>query len=189
MEPSASAGGAPPENAMKRVCAWCNREMGIVENSEQPDSVISHGVCPHCVNNLTFQGGVSVQTYLDSIPIPVVMVGIYQERIIVKAVNKSACAALGKEPQEMGQHLGGNVFECANARLPEGCGRTIHCSACTIRRTVLKTYETGEPQSLVPALLKQEKAGVPASIAMYISTVKAENMVMLRVDNMVPATP
>jgi len=30
---------------MKRVCAWCNREMGVVAGSSHPDTEISHGIC------------------------------------------------------------------------------------------------------------------------------------------------
>jgi len=98
-------------------------------------------------------------------------------------VNKKACEVLGKEPLEIMQHLGGNVFECAYARLPEGCGRTVHCSGCAIRRTVTKTYETGEPQSMVPAILHRENSGRPLKIALSITTVKKGNIVVLRVDN------
>jgi ferredoxin len=157
--------------------------MGIVETAAHPDTTISHGICRNCLDNMTFQAGVTMQTYIDSMSVPIMVIDVRRGRAIVKAVNKRASLALRKQPEEMVQHLAGNVFECAYARHPEGCGGTIHCSACTIRRSVLRTFETGEPQSMVPAMLRLEQGEMPCQIAMYITTVKADDMVMLRIDN------
>ena len=55
---------------MKRVCAWCMKEMGAVEGGNRPDTEITHGICESCVDNFTFQQGVPFQRYLDSIPVP-----------------------------------------------------------------------------------------------------------------------
>jgi len=164
---------------MKQVCAWCRGEIGSIESSIHADNEVSHGICNNCLDNLTFQQGVPLTDYLDTLNLPVLLVDSY---VVVKAVNKKACEVLGKEPIEIVQHLGGNVFECAYARLPEGCGRTIHCSACAIRRTVTRTFETGEPQCMVPAVLNREKNGRPSKITLSITTVKKGNIVMLRVD-------
>jgi PAS domain-containing protein len=164
---------------MKHICAWCRKEIGRVEGSRLSDSEISHGICDSCLDNITFQQGVPLQQYLDSFPLPVFAVDSYG---VVKAVNSRACEALGKEPVEVVQHLSGNVFECAYARLPEGCGRTIHCSGCTIRRAITKTYETGEPQSMIPATLNRGLPGHVSQIALYITTMKAGDVVMLRVE-------
>jgi hypothetical protein len=172
---------------MKRVCAWCKQEMGDIEHAVQPDTRISHGICKNCIDNMTFQEGVTLQTYIDSLSVPIMVIAVHRGRAVVSGANKQAGLTLRKQPKEMVQHLAGNVFECAYARLPEGCGGTIHCSACTIRRSVIKTFETGEPQSLVPALLKQEQSGKTSSIAMHITTVKAEGMVMMRIDDMMLA--
>jgi hypothetical protein len=164
---------------MKRVCAWCRVEMGIVAGSEQPDEVVSHGICKRCIDNLTFQQGAPIQDYLDSIPVPVMAV---DGNIIVGYVNAKGCEVLGKEAKEIVQHLGGNVFECAHARLPEGCGRTVHCSGCVIRRSVTYTYETGNPLSMVPAMLSRSSPADPSPVKLTITTVKAGSMVILRVD-------
>ncbi len=169
---------------MKRVCAWCNREIGNVEHADQADIRISHGICERCQDNMIFQEGVSIQTYIDSIAVPVMVMTVYHGRAVVEAVNKEAMAALHKQAKEMVRHLAGNVFECPYARLPEGCGGTIHCSACAIRRTVIKTFETGEPQSLVPALLRQDQPGKPSEVVMTITTVRVEGVVMVRIDQM-----
>ena len=153
--------------------------MGAVEGSTRPDTEISHGICEGCLSNFEFQQGVPLQRYLDSIPLPVVVV---DRDVVVKAANHSASEALHKEQPEMVQHLAGNVFECAHARLPEGCGGTIHCSGCVIRRSVTRTYETGEPQAGVPAMLRRGGSGHPPDIALTITTVRSGDMVLLRVD-------
>jgi len=164
---------------MKRVCAWCNKDMGVVEGGTHPNTETTHGICRGCSDNFEFQQGVPFQRYIDSLPHPVLVV---DRHVVVKAVNRSACEALGKEPLEMVQHLGGNVFECAHARLPEGCGNTVHCSGCVIRRSVTRTYETGEPLTGVPAVLRRGGKGCPRDIAFTITTVRSGNVIMLRVD-------
>lgn len=37
--------------------------------------------------------------------------------------------------------LGGEALECLHSKLPEGCGRTIHCETCAIRNLVLQTIK------------------------------------------------
>ena len=164
---------------MKRVCAWCSKDLGIVTDSTRSDADISHGICEGCLNNIEFQQGVPLHRYLDSIPLPVLVV---DRQVVVRAANRTASEALSKDPQEMVQHLAGNVFECAHARLPGGCGRTVHCSGCAIRRSVMRTYETGEPQTHVPAVLRRGVPGHPSDIELIITTVRSGNAVLLRVE-------
>jgi len=164
---------------MKRVCAWCKKELGFVEGSSRPHTEVSHGICEGCVDNFTFQQGVPFQRYIDSISVPVLSVDRY---VVVKSANRKACDMLGKELREVVQHLGGNVFECAHARLPEGCGRTIHCSGCVIRKSVTLTFETGEPQINVPAILRRGDPEHLSAVVLWITTVRSGSMVLLRVD-------
>jgi hypothetical protein len=164
---------------MKHVCAWCTKEIGRVESSSHPDTAISHGICPSCVDNLTLQHEVSLQQFIDSIPVPVLVV---EADVVVQAANIRAGAALGRTAGSLKGFRGGNVLECAYARRPEGCGRTIHCSGCTIRRAVTLTFETGRPQSGVPATLHRNDPDHPSAIALRITTVKAGGSVFLRVD-------
>jgi hypothetical protein len=166
---------------MKRICAWCRQGMGSVEGTMLPDTEISHGICSSCRDNFEFQMGVPLQKYLDSLPLPVLAV---DRSVVVKASNARACHALGKDPREVIQHRGGNVFECSHARLPEGCGGTVHCSGCAIRRSVERTYETGEPQIRVPAVLKREGPGSVSDVALIITTVKSGEVVLLQVEDL-----
>jgi hypothetical protein len=164
--------------AMRHVCAWCLKDMGPVKESIHPDNEISHGICSSCRDNVIFQEGVSLQRYIDSFAIPIFVV---DGNVTVTAVNRRACEVLGKEPTAIVQHLGGDVFECEHSRLPEGCGKTIHCSGCTIRKTVTKCFATSKPQSMIPAYLNPDS---PSSKILSITTVKVADMVMLRVDHL-----
>ena len=60
-----------------------------------------------------------------------------------KTVNQAAARALNKPPHQLFGLLGGDAMECVFARRPEGCGRTVHCKTCSIRRAVLATAEQG----------------------------------------------
>jgi hypothetical protein len=166
---------------MKRVCAWCGKEIGSVPSDRHRDDEISHGICPSCVSNFTFQKGASLDEYIESIDLPVVLV---DDDVQVRAANAAACTALGKDLDALRDRRGGEVFECAHARLPGGCGRTIHCSGCAIRRAVKNTFATGEPQNGVPATLTRDHPDDASAVALTITTVKVGNIVMLRVERM-----
>jgi len=154
--------------------------MGTVkENIPSDTEGVSHGICSDCQNNVAFQQGVSLQRYIDSLTIPIFVV---DSNVIISAVNLTACKMLGKNSVEVVQHLGGDVFECERARLPDGCGKTIHCSGCTIRRTVVQCFTSGEPQIKVPAYINPEG---PISLKLTITAIKIGASVLLRVDHLV----
>lgn len=162
------------------ACSWCNEFLDTIEVGVHLEEGIIQGICGSCVENFLFQKGVPLRRYLDSLPMPVLVV---DADMVVQTMNTAALKLQGRSPEEKGGVLrGGDVFECAQARLPGGCGRTIHCSGCSIRRTVTKTWETGEPQSNVPATLKPVGPDERAEVSMTIATYKAGNQVMLRVD-------
>ena len=83
----------------------------------------------------------------------------------------------------------GDVFECANARLPGGCGRTIHCSGCTLRRTVTDTFTTGRSHVRVPAYLRRRRDEDAGAVSLLITTEKVGGVVLLRVDHVGPDGP
>ncbi|MFI5118379.1 MAG: hypothetical protein ACHP8B_16955 [Terriglobales bacterium] len=146
---------------------------------EPADGPVSHGICESCRNNIECQEGVALQSYLDSIPLPILVV---DSKFEIAALNSKACEITGSSPKDAAKRLPGDVFECEQARLPEGCGRAVCCSGCAIRKAVLKTFETGEPESGIPATLTLE--GDQSSVALSITTVKVGEVVMLRVEGL-----
>jgi PAS domain-containing protein len=159
---------------MKVICAWCRSDMSNGNGGPESDRV-SHGICPDCRNTFDFQEGVSLQQYIESIPYPILVVS---EDMRVSFGNAKAYKILGKAPESATGHLHGEVFECAHSRLPEGCGRTNCCSGCSIRRTVTKTFQTGEGQGQIPATLKRNESDV----SLQITTVNVGEIVLLRID-------
>ena len=164
---------------MTRLCTWCNNQLGPEENAPHAGPRIARTVCVKCSENFVFQMGVPLQNMLDSLPAPIFVV---DGDAVVQGANKLGYEYLNKRPEEVKHKLGGNVFDCAYAQLPEGCGRTIHCSGCAIRRSVYHTYETGESLIEVPATLRYGDPTAPGAIAMLISTEKMGNVVLLRID-------
>lgn len=166
---------------MKRVCAWCNKELGSVHSPEHSGNVITHGICGNCRGNISFQMGVELGAFLDSLKPPIVVVD--QEGAVVTG-NDKVREVLQKELPQIEGYRGGDVFECAYARLPEGCGKTVHCSGCTIRRAVMETHETGMSFLRVPATLKRYAPQDPIDIKLLISTERLGDVVLLRIDEM-----
>jgi len=160
-----------------QTCTWCSRDIGTAEGrSENP-------LCGCCMEHFSLPPGGPSQKHLDGLLFPVLGVELYAgKRMITRAVNMSACAWLNKEPEEILQHLTGNVIECVHARLPEGCGGALPCEACEVLRSVSGTVRTGEPLIAVPEMLPREDAGHPLGMMLRLTTIKAGGLVMLRLD-------
>jgi PAS domain-containing protein len=141
-------------------------------------------LCISCRENFAFQLGVPLQAFIDSLPVPIFVV---DDDVKVKAVNREGRALIGKGAQEILERLGGVVFDCAYAQLPEGCGKTVHCSGCAIRRSVRHTWLTGEPLVDVPATLNCSRAE-EEKVALHISTDRMGDIVVLRVESAAPST-
>ena len=160
---------------MKVICSYCRKEMG--EKEPLDDHRISHGMCQECHDHYQKQiSGLSLDKFLDRFEAPVLIV---DENGRIVAANKMVGTMTGKSQREIFGLLGGEVMECAYARLPEGCGGTVHCVACTIRNTVMAAMERGEPQMHVPVKLRQEDI----EIAMIISTEKIGSLVRIIIEN------
>jgi nitrogen-specific signal transduction histidine kinase len=164
---------------MKLVCAWCNASIERSGYDQSLESETSHGMCPACSEAFASQDGVSLQSHIDSIPNPILVVDSNNG---IVATNAKACEMLGRKSDAMINELFGPVFNCAHARLPEGCGRTIHCSGCAIRKSVVATFNTGEPQISVPATLTVESPDLPSEVVLTITTVKSNGLVVMRLE-------
>ncbi len=166
---------------MKTVCAWC----GVVTKQETPDGelqgMISHGMCETCFFHLVAEGGMPLQQFLDGLGVPIVVV---DEDVTVETANKTACTLLGKDLTGVKGFRPGQVFECSHAYLPEGCGETVHCGGCTIRRSVTETLHTGKAVTRRPAFFQHGTTGERRQIEMLISTQLVANVVLLRIDDL-----
>jgi len=167
-------------------CAWCGTRLDFPDEDEGLRHVVSHGVCQRCAFRLGAQLGMPLSEYLDGLEAPIVLVGGGGD---VRGANARARALLGKELPQIVGRLGGEVFECRHATLPEGCGRTVHCSGCAIRRTVTDTYATGRAHLSEPASLDQGTPEEPTHAELRISTERVSDVVLLRIDELERGLP
>jgi PAS domain-containing protein len=151
------------------VCSYCRKDLGAKPPLDDAD--VTHGMCQACAVHFTAQwNGMSYGQYLEQFDFPVILV---EGDVRVVATNRQACELLGRAPSDLIGLLGGEALECCHARLPGGCGRTVHCATCAIRNTVTRTHRTGEAMSRVPAALRRDDQ----IVSLLISTV-AEGMLI-----------
>lgn len=149
-------------------CAWCGVAIER-PGYETVDRGTSHGMCPSCSEALACEErGVSLQEHLDSILLPVLVI---DESNTVAAMNATASALFGYRSHTEAKFFG-RVFDCMHSSTAEGCGRSIHCSGCAIRRSVITTFDTGESQISVPATLSKSSPDQLSEVVLAVTTVK-----------------
>jgi hypothetical protein len=164
---------------MEAICARCGEELKPEAKEPYSEPVVSQGLCEQCSYHLLAQKGMPLLEYLDGLGAPVAVVDGDRR---VRAANKQLCGLLHQDLSSIEGKRGGEVFECAYAQLPEGCGQTIHCSACAAKRTVMETYHTGVSRERVPACLQEGTPDNPRRVELLISTERIANYVLVRID-------
>ena len=144
---------------------------------------ITGGICGDCLRRIGEQAGMGLMEFLDRLELPVM---VLDDDVKVQQANRPMRVLLGKDPSQIADRLGGEVFECVHAREPGGCGQTIHCSGCTIRRAVTETFMTGRSLHKVPAYLHRDMITESVEIDLLISTEKVFGAVLLRIDRVGP---
>jgi hypothetical protein len=162
---------------MKIVCAWCSNE--IYQESGIEGEGISHGICESCREYFfSDKGPPSFVGFLDMLSVPVI---VLDEEVRVVAANDKATKLLGKSYENINGVCYGDAIECSYARLPEGCGRSVHCRSCAVRLTVLDTFMTGRSHYDVPAYHDLSFYKSERNICYLISTEKSGDFVYLRI--------
>jgi hypothetical protein len=128
--------------------------------------------------------GQPLKDFLDSLPGPILVV---DAECRVVGANTLGLQQISKDLAEIEGQLAGKVFECRNAKLPGGCGGTIHCKTCTIRRTVIKTAKTGESCVRVPALIDLADISKDMTIRFLISTENVKGAVLVMIEDAQPS--
>jgi hypothetical protein len=161
---------------MIQICAWCGRELSRSDSPTADD--VSYGICLPCANAVIISVPNNLQDFLDQISVPVVLMSFEG---VVRTANQKACTLLHKDLSQFAEQLAGDVFECAYALLPGGCGNSYHCSGCVIRRSVMDTFTTGNAARRIPATLMQNTPEAPQEIKFLISTEKFSDYVILKI--------
>jgi PAS domain-containing protein len=159
---------------MQAICSYCERDLGTREPLDDPS--LTHGMCQDCFDHFANQwDGQRLGEYLDRFEAPVAAVDS-DGRII--AINAAMAAMMGVASREAAGLLGGEFMECVHARLPDRCGGTVHCTACTVRSAVEHTMATGEAIARQPAHVNQPDG----RLDMFISTTRSGDHVQLVID-------
>jgi hypothetical protein len=148
------------------------------KDGDNDDGQITHSICDECADNLDFQMGVSITKYVDSLKIPII---VLDRNGKVIAVNNKARKLHRDKNLATTATWNDKIFECAHARLPEGCMSAVHCSGCAIRFITANTYRTGMSQQDVPAYFNSCSADSAEKIELLLSAEKIENIIFLRV--------
>ena len=163
---------------IRRICSYCKSELGIVEDALS-DVRVSHGVCLECLRAKYSQFLSSFDEFFESISHPVMVVDEGSRLIYA---NEPARAFAGKELEEIRDIAGGEFIDCIYASSPEGCGQTIHCQSCVIRKEVAKTAITGHAAKRVPALVDVSRYTGDERVRFLISTEKVEDIVVVQIE-------
>jgi hypothetical protein len=124
--------------------------------------------------------GFNLQKFLNMLDAPVFLV---DRDVNVLAANTLANAAVKKPIEKTHREICGNVLECINAFLPEGCGKTQNCPDCTIRNSVNETYKTGTQINRRPAVITRKNGDSEDKTEhLLISTRKDNGIVLLRLE-------
>ena len=166
-----------------RICSICKKELGDPFEKEIPEIHISHGICRSCLDDYMKGSGISLNEFMDSLPVPVFAVDVEGR---VQAANKLGRETVSKQEDQIAGFLGGEVFQCHYSTLPGGCGQTPHCKSCVIRNSVMKTHSTGEPCIRVPACQDLDTITGTRTIRFLISTKLAGDVVLLFIDDIQP---
>lgn len=168
---------------MHKMCSWCHTELpSASEQEEKPSAVLN--VCENCLELFRINRS-TLREFLNGLGPPVLAV---DGNVCILTASDSLCSILGKECPSIEDKLGGTAFECVYARLPEGCGQTVHCKTCTIRNMVTDTFATGKSHRHVPAYADLATPTGPKPMRFLISTERMGGMVLLTVEEMSPAS-
>jgi hypothetical protein len=94
--------------------------------------------------------GMPLGEYIDDLENPVLLTD-GEGRVL--AMNARLAELIGADRKACVGLAGGEAFACVHSRLPEGCGRTVHCRECAVRRSVETVARTGKPLENVAAYL------------------------------------
>jgi len=159
---------------MKMICSYCRRSYG--EKEPLDDDRTSHGMCNDCFAYFARQkSGLPLDDYLDGFEVPLLIVN---KEGRIAALNKKAAVRLEKPRKEIVGLLPGEAIECDFARLPEGCGNTVHCETCTLKQTIMHTLTTGKAIKNVRKTVQKNNR----EFEMVISSDYVEGMVKIVIE-------
>lgn len=167
---------------MREACVWCGEE--LPDDDAVKRNRVAYGICPACSLEQAREAGLPLESLLSELPVPILLVDRHAR--VVRA-NVELLCDVEKSWSEVEDVVVGEVFECTRARSRPGCGQSSHCSGCVLRRTIARTWRTGEAQSDVPGLLQIWREGSPELRSFRISTRRIGDRVLVGFTPELPA--
>jgi len=132
---------------MRTQCSKCRR----VVSDDGIGDVAALGLCAECeAYEGSLRARIPGRERLGASRQPLLVIAS-DHRVI--AANAAFAAIAGRPPEELEGWLAGDAIGCERAKLPGGCGRTLQCHACTIRRMVAEVGRTRLARWRVPTFI------------------------------------
>ena len=121
----------------------------------------------------------TIAEFLDSFAVPVLLVN---SDGIVQAINSAARVMPEWRDVEFDSSpTPGMILACSHAISAPGCGKTMHCVACTVRNQINATISSGLPQEEEPAVIMPVNVAGQQGFRYLVSTDKVEDYIILKI--------
>ncbi len=161
---------------MDIICSYCRKLIRTIESNVHG---ASDGVCRNCLPKLVKDLGQPLWEFIDELSTPILLV---REDMRIIAANAAARKRSPERLDELTGLLCGEVIGCVHSREEGGCGKTVHCLSCAIKKCVTYTSVTGESCFDVSAYPDVGLLSGDADVCFRISTGKMRDCVLLRIE-------
>lgn len=159
-------------------CAWCDVVIDDSDVSSDERYPVSHGICPKCAKKMLQDLPVTAKNFLDSFEQPVMLVDNVNNVLIT---NRAAKLMVSGDFDFSDHEKCGKFVGCVHSDAPEGCGATVHCESCVIRRCILHTDKTGLPCQM-EACEDYRFFNGECGANLLVTTEKVGNRILLKID-------
>jgi hypothetical protein len=136
------------------------------------------GICDDCRVDAEFRRE-RLDEFLNRLAGPVLAV---DGNGTVVGSNNVAAVLVSSDVASMKGRLSGDVISCVYSGLPGGCGKTTHCTGCTIRRSFEHTAATGEAVRDETAFSYSRTPRGPVWRRFSIATERLGTLVLVRIE-------
>lgn len=163
---------------MELKCAWCQKTLSKTSGNIDEQFPISHGICPDCAVTMLQELQTTAKGFLNNFKQPIMLVDNVNNVILTNEAAKQTCPV---DLNFSDEQRCGNLIGCIHSDLPGGCGATVHCQGCVIRRAILFTDKTGKPCREIACNDEHFYQGKRIA-SMIITTEKLGNRILLKID-------
>lgn len=100
---------------------------------------------------------------------PSIMMLVDRDVRVIK-INRKGAGFADRPREELLGRLGGEVFNCLNSFVGQGCGKNAKCRDCPVRTRVAQTFETGEGAYDAEGRIMVRRDSDDIAVDMLIST-------------------